>query len=131
MLRTAVQRANEILPALTHCFFCMRCRRNIGMYKLLRKACIFCFRDRTYSYDDYFCIAVPGMYAILENRLQTTARSSLLHILVLVLQSKLSRPRCDKQTAVCPLCCIRAYHMFCMSLQIVAGRMYVLVVWYE
>ena len=34
------------LPALTHCFFCMRCRRNIGMhqwYKFLRKACIFAF----------------------------------------------------------------------------------------
>jgi len=111
MLRTAVQRANEILPALTHCFFCMRCRRNIGMhqwYKLLRKACIFCFRDRTYSYDEYFCIAVPGMYAILENRLHTAARSSLLYILVLVLQSKLSRPRCDKQTAVCVHCAVYA-----------------------
>ena len=31
--------------------------------------------------------------------------------------------------SLCPLCCIRAYHMFCMPLLIVAGRMYV--VWYE
>ena len=59
-----------LLPALTHCLCCMWCRRNIGMHqrcKLLRKACIFafhCFRDRTYSYDEYCIVVVPGMYAI-------------------------------------------------------------------
>ena len=46
----------------------MRCRRIIGMhqwYKLLRKPCIFfCFRARTYSHDEYFCIVVPDVYVV-------------------------------------------------------------------
>ena len=89
MLCTAVQRANEILPALTYCFFCMRCRQNIGMhewFKLLRKACMFCFRcfrDRTYSYDEYFCILVPGMYAIV-------LYTCVSHVLLLLLVSHIN-----------------------------------------
>ena len=34
-------------------------------YKLLRKACIY-FAFIVYSCDEYFCIVVPGMYAIVR-----------------------------------------------------------------
>ena len=32
----------------------------------------------------------------------------------------------ESTSMLCPLCCIRAYHMFCMPLQIVKGRIYIL-----
>ena len=69
MLRTAVQRENEILPALTHCIFVcdvdetlvcisgVNCSARHGIF------CFHCFRYHTYAYDEYFCIVVPGMYA--------------------------------------------------------------------
>ena len=45
MLRAAVQRANEILPASTHCFFVRDADETLvsmhQWYKLLRKTCIF------------------------------------------------------------------------------------------
>ena len=97
MLRTAVQRANEILPALTHCFFvCDTDETLVRMhqwYKFLRKACTLCF------------IAFVIVLTI------ATSTSVLLY-------------------QVCmPSCCIRENHMFCMSLQVVTGRMYAM--WHE
>ena len=70
MLRTAVQRANEILPALTHCFFVCNvdetlvCINGINCSARHAFCCFHYFRDRTYSYDEYVCIVVPGMYVI-------------------------------------------------------------------
>ena len=67
MLRTAVQRANEILPALTHCFFVCDADETlvwINGINCSANHAFFCFRARTYSYDEYFYIFVPGMYPI-------------------------------------------------------------------
>ena len=36
----------------------------------------------------------------------------------------------ESTSMLCPLCCIRAYHVFCMPLQIVTGRIYIQL-WYE
>ena len=120
-------------PRFDSLFFCMRCRRNIGMhqwYKLLRKACIFCFRDRTYSYDEYFCIYCCTRYVChpRESLAHGGTKFLAVHTSTRTTIKTESTSMWQTNCGLCPLCCIRAYHMFCM-LQIVAGRMYV--VWYE
>ena len=69
-----------------------------------------------------------------RRRLWQVVRSFLLYILVLVLQSKLSRPwcvvaGCDRlhEASICSACrrrlwqVVRSFYMFCMSSQVVTG----------
>ena len=96
MLRTAVQRANEILPALTHCFL-------------------------VYDVDETLvCI----------NGINGPARHVFFAFIAFVIVLTLRISTSVLLYHVCmPSCCIRVYRMFCMSWQVVAGRMYV--VWHE
>ena len=116
MLRTAVQMVNEILPALTHCFFCIRCRRNIGMHQINGVNCS--ARHAFFAFSAFVIVLTLTtstsvlLYQVCmpSLRIVRTRRHGVpfLYILALVLQSKLSRPRCDKQTAVSVHCAVHA-----------------------
>ena len=100
MLRTAVHRANEILPALTYCFFQFFFVCDVD-------ETLVCMNDVNYSANRAFFAFIAFVILLTP----TTSTSVLLY-------------------QVCmPSCGIRAYHMFCMSLQVVTGRMHVM--WHE